>query len=73
MFTFETDDQKEVRHFRIAQFNDRTVTVSSGGSTITGYVRAVLENKSGNQQRWTITIVRSAPSPTYHSPHRTFI
>lgn len=61
MFTFETTDQKEVRRFRIAQFNGRTATVRSGGSTVTGHVRSVLENKSGNPQRWTITIVPSPP------------
>ena len=32
MFTFETSDQKEVRRFRIAQFNGRTATVRSAGS-----------------------------------------
>lgn len=63
MFTFETADQKEVRRFRIAQFNDRTVIVNSGGSTITGYVRSVIESKSSNPPRWTITIVRTAPKP----------
>ena len=61
MFTFETADQKEVRRFRIAQFNGRAATVRSGGSTITGHVRSVLENKSSVPQRWTITIVPSAP------------
>jgi hypothetical protein len=35
MFTFGATDHREVRRFRIAQFNGRTVTVSSGGSTIT--------------------------------------
>ena len=45
MFTFETDNQKEVRRFRIAQFNGRTATVTSNGSTITGHVRSVLESK----------------------------
>jgi hypothetical protein len=57
MFTFETSDQKEVRRFRIAQFNGRTATVRSGGSTVTGYVRSVLESKSGVPARWIITIV----------------
>jgi hypothetical protein len=57
MFTFETADQKEVRRFRIAQFNGRTATVRSGGSTITGHVRSVLESKSIVPARWTITIV----------------
>jgi len=46
MFTFETADQKEVRRFRIAQFNGRATTIKSGGSTITGHVEhaAVLED-----------------------------
>jgi hypothetical protein len=60
MFTFETADQKEVRRFRIAQFNGRIATVRSGGSTITGHVRSVLESKA-IPHRWTITIVPSAP------------
>jgi hypothetical protein len=55
MFTFETADQKEVRRFRIAQFNGRTATVMSDGTTVTGHVRSVLESKP--TQRWTITIV----------------
>jgi hypothetical protein len=61
MFSFETADQKEVRRFRIAQFNGRTATVRSGGSAVTGHVRSVLENKSSIPQRWTITIVPSVP------------
>ena len=56
MFTFETTDQKEVRRFRIAQFNGRTATVRSGGSAVTGYVRSVLESKSV-PPRWIITII----------------
>lgn len=61
MFTFETTDQKEVRRFRIAQFNGRVVSVSSGGATVTGRVRSVLESKSSVPARWTITIVPSEP------------
>jgi hypothetical protein len=64
MLTFETTDLKEVRRFRIAQFNSRTVTVKSDGSTITGHVRSVLENKSSIPQRWTITIVPTPPKIT---------
>jgi hypothetical protein len=60
MFTFETTDQKEVRRFRIAQFNGRTATARSGASTVTGYVRSILQSKSSIPARWTITI---APSP----------
>jgi len=60
MFTFETTDQKEVRRFRIAQFNGRTATVRSGGTTVTGHVRSVLESKSSTPA-WTITIVPVEP------------
>jgi hypothetical protein len=62
MFAFETADQKEVRRFRIAQFNGRTATVKSGGTTVTGHVRSVLENKSVEPARWVITIVPSEPT-----------
>jgi hypothetical protein len=61
MFTFETADQKEVRRFRIAQFNGRTATVKSGGATITGHVRSVMEKEASVPQRWTITIVPTPP------------
>jgi hypothetical protein len=61
MLTFETTDQKQVRRFRIAQFNGRTAMVRSGGTTVTGHVRSVVENKSALPQRWIITIVPSAP------------
>jgi hypothetical protein len=61
MFTFETTDQKDVRRFRIAQFNGRTATVRSGGSTVTGHVRSVQESKSSIPVCWTITIVPATP------------
>ena len=61
MFTYETVDQKEVRRFRIAQFNGRTATVQSGGSTVTGFVRSVLEQESSIPPRWTITIIPNPP------------
>jgi hypothetical protein len=61
MFTFETTDQKDVRRFRIAQFNGRTATVRSGGSTVTGHVRSVLESKSSIPLRWIITLVPATP------------
>ena len=57
MFTFETDNQKEVRRLRIAQFNGRAATVTSNGSTITGHVRSVVESKSGVPARWSITLI----------------
>ena len=61
MFTYETADQKEVRRFRIAQFNGRTATVKAGEATVTGFVRSVLEQESSMPPRWTITIIPSAP------------
>ena len=61
MFTYETTDQKEVRRFRIAQFNGRMATVKAGESTVTGFVRSVLEQESTIPPRWTITIIPTAP------------
>ncbi|WP_375157755.1 hypothetical protein [Bradyrhizobium sp. RDT46] len=61
MFTFETADQKEVRRFRIAQFNGRMATVKAGDSTVTGFVRSVLEQESSMPPRWTITIIPNEP------------
>jgi hypothetical protein len=61
MFTFETTDLKEVRRFRIAQFNGRVTTVRSGESTVTGHVRSILERKLSVPAQWAITIVPSAP------------
>ena len=61
MFTYETADQKEVRRFRIAQFNGRMATVKAGESTVTGFVRSVLEQESSAPPRWTVTIIPNAP------------
>jgi len=61
MITYETADQKEVRRFRIAQFNGRMATVKSGESTVTGFVRSVLEQESTIPPRWTITIIPNTP------------
>jgi hypothetical protein len=61
MFTYETADQKEVRRFRIAQFNGRMATVKAGESTVTGFVRSVLEQDSSVPPRWIITIIPNTP------------
>ena len=63
MFTFQTNDQKEARRFRMAQFNGRPATARSAGSTITGHVRSVVENKSSAPASWTITIIPQAARP----------
>jgi hypothetical protein len=61
MFTFETADQKEVRRFRIAQFNGRTATFRSNGSAVTGTVRSIVESKAANPPMWIVTLIPSAP------------
>ena len=61
MFTFETSDQKEVRRFRIAQFNGRSATFRSAGSAVTGHVRSIVQNKSSVPAAWVITIIPEEP------------
>ena len=61
MFTFETSDQREVRRFRMAQFNGRTATARSAGSAVTGHVRSIVEKKSSAPATWTITIIPEEP------------
>jgi hypothetical protein len=61
MIKIETADQKEVRRFRIAQFNGRTATARHDGSTVTGHVRSVVETVSSVPPRWTITLIPMPP------------
>jgi hypothetical protein len=61
MFTFETADQKEVRRFRIAQFNGRAATARPQGTAVTGIVRSIVENKSSKPPVWVITLIPSEP------------
>jgi len=68
MFKYETADQKEVRRFRIAQFNGRPATVKSDGSTIIGHVRAVQEIEASVPPRWAITIVPMPVKEKAESP-----
>jgi hypothetical protein len=63
MFTYETADQKEVRRFRIAQFNGRAATVRNGNATVTGHIRSVRENEASAPPCWTITIVPATSKP----------
>jgi len=59
MFTFETADQTEVRRFRIAQFNGRSVTFGSNGSTVTGTVRSIVESKADGPSVWIVTLIQN--------------
>jgi hypothetical protein len=61
MFRFEIADQKEVRRFRIAQFNGRSATARPNGTAVTGLVRSIVEDKSSNPPVWTITLIPSEP------------
>jgi hypothetical protein len=70
MFTFETADQKEVRRFRIAQFNGRTATCRSNGSTVTGMVRSIVENKAASPAVWVVTLIPNPPKTAAQSAHR---
>jgi len=72
MFTFETSDQKEVRRFRIAQFNGRTATVRSAESAVTGHVRSIVEKKLSIPGAWTIPIIPEDPKPArpFRAPPR---
>jgi hypothetical protein len=61
MFTFKTTDRTEVRRFRIAQFNGRTATARSAGTTVRGHVRSIVESKSSVPAAWVITIIPEQP------------
>jgi hypothetical protein len=72
MFRFEIADQKEVRRFRIAQFNGRSATARPNGTAVTGLVRSIVEDKSRNPPVWTITLIpsepKAAPAPMRPAP-----
>ena len=61
MFTFETTDQKEVRRFRSAQFNGKTATARTAGTTITGHVHSIAAKASSVPATWVITLIPLEP------------
>jgi hypothetical protein len=61
MQKLETTDLKEARRSRIAQFSGRSATLTLGGASITGLVRAVQEDKSSETPRWIITVIPQQP------------
>jgi hypothetical protein len=77
MFTFKTSDSKEVRRFRIAQFNGRMASTRLTGATVSGHVRSIVENKASVPAVWTITIIPEqprAPAPLRPAPRvRSFV
>lgn len=60
--TLETTDLKEARRSRIAQFSGRAATLKLGGSSVTGVVRAVKEDKTGDITRWIVTVLSQPAS-----------
>jgi hypothetical protein len=61
MQKLETTDLKEARRSRIAQFSGRSATLTLGGASVTGLVRAVQEDKSSETPRWIITVIPQQP------------
>jgi hypothetical protein len=72
MFRFEVADQKEVRRFRIAQFNGRAATARPNGTAVTSLVRSIVESKSSDPPIWIITLIpsepKAAPAPMRPAP-----
>jgi hypothetical protein len=57
MHTIETTNPKEARRFRYAQHRGTKATLTFGGSTITGLVHSVMEDRSADPKRWIVRII----------------
>ena len=57
MQTFETIDAKVARRCRYDQHRGQKTTLTLEGSLVTGLVRSVMEVKSSNPTRWTVTVI----------------
>ena len=57
MQEIEITDPIEARRCRFAQFRGQKATVMLNGLPVTGMVRSVMEVKSSNPMRWTVTVV----------------
>jgi hypothetical protein len=57
MQTIEITDPTEARRCRYAQYRGEKATLMLNGSPVSGMVRSVKENRSGNPVRWTVTVV----------------
>jgi hypothetical protein len=54
----ETEDVKEVRRCRLAQFSGRSQTLDIGGKSYTGLVQSIRELQTLPEPRWIVTIAR---------------
>jgi hypothetical protein len=57
MQAIEITDPIEARRCRFAQYRGQKATVMLNGLPVTGMVRSVMEVKSSNPMRWTVTVV----------------
>jgi hypothetical protein len=56
MQIIETTDPKEARRCRYAQYRRQKATLTLMGSTITGLVQSVMEDRSFSPTRWIVTV-----------------
>jgi hypothetical protein len=57
MQTFDTTDLKVARRCRRDQYRGQKTTLTVEGSLVSGLVRSVMEVKSSNPTRWTVTVI----------------
>jgi hypothetical protein len=57
LHTIETTDPKEARRLRYAQHRGAKTTLTFGGSTVTGLVHSVLEDRFADPKRWIVRII----------------
>lgn len=57
MQTIETIDPIEARRVRIAQYRGGKARFTLMGSTITGVVLSVMEDRSSTPKRWIVTVI----------------
>jgi hypothetical protein len=57
MQAIEITDPIEARRCRFPQYRAQTATVMLNRMRVTGMIRSVMEVKSSNPMRWTVTVV----------------
>jgi hypothetical protein len=57
MQPIDITDPIEARRCRFAQYRGQKATVMLNGLPVTGTVRSVMEVKSSNPMRWTVTVI----------------
>ena len=57
MQRFETTNEVEAQRCRRSQYHGRIATVAVAGSTVTGLVYSVAEDKISSPKKWIVTII----------------